>query len=315
MSFGTDGNAPAVQPIVEAINYAVDRDIVLVASAADAAVEEQGDPANLLQPTGSGPDITAGRGLSVTAADFAGNRAQFAGRGSQISLASFGAFMPGAGAGPAGLLGAFPAATTELETGSMSILFPQPGCACRAGLRGDLRFAYLQGTSMAAPHVAAIAALARKLNPDLKAPDIIRVLKETAARPAGTWTPELGWGILDAGRALSSARAIDRRAPRSKLTAPKRLKTPRAFKIRWSGTDPAPAGLKSSGIKVYEVYRSTDRGPYKRIKRTRGVTTTIKAKRGASYRFYTVAIDRAGNREAVPPKPDVTTRVDGKLAR
>ena len=30
--------------------------------------EEQGDPANLLQPTGTGPDITAGRGLSVTAA-------------------------------------------------------------------------------------------------------------------------------------------------------------------------------------------------------------------------------------------------------
>jgi hypothetical protein len=30
---------------------------------------------------------------------------------------------------------------------------------------------------------------------------------------------------------------------------------------------------------------------------------------GARYRFYTVAVDVAGNREAVPSRPDLTMRV------
>ncbi|MEA2130987.1 MAG: serine protease, partial [Solirubrobacteraceae bacterium] len=71
MSFGTDGTTPPAQAILDAINYAVAHDVVLVAAAADAPVEEQGDPANVLQPTGTGPDLTAGRGLTVTAANFA----------------------------------------------------------------------------------------------------------------------------------------------------------------------------------------------------------------------------------------------------
>ncbi len=92
MSFGTDGSQPAARAIVDAIDYAVKRDVVLVAAAADEPVQEQGDPSNVLQPTGSGADITAGRGLSVTAANFADRRASFAGLGSQISLAAYGAY-------------------------------------------------------------------------------------------------------------------------------------------------------------------------------------------------------------------------------
>ncbi|MEA2137143.1 MAG: serine protease, partial [Solirubrobacteraceae bacterium] len=220
MSFGTDGSAPAARAITDAVDYAVAHDVVLVAAAADAPVEQQGDPANVLQPTGSGPDITAGRGLSVTAANFADQRASFAGRGSQISLAAYGAFADVIG--PAGLLGAFPGNPTQLESGG-SLLFPQPPCGCRTQVGNDRRYAYLQGTSMAAPIVAGVAALARVLNPDAQAADIIRALKETASRPAGSgWSPELGWGILNAGAALAAVAAIDRRAPISKLRGPAR---------------------------------------------------------------------------------------------
>ena len=61
--------------------------------------------------------------------------------------------------------------------------------------------------------------MARHLNADATVGDIIRAFKETASRPAGSaWGPELGWGILDAGAALNAVRAIDRRAPQSKLT-------------------------------------------------------------------------------------------------
>ncbi|MEJ7797867.1 MAG: S8 family serine peptidase [Solirubrobacteraceae bacterium] len=308
MSFGTNGAAPATRAITEAIDYAVDKDVVLVAAAADRPVEQQGDPANLLQPTGSGSDITAGRGLSVTAADFFDRRAPFAGRGSQISLAAYGSFDQTLG--PPGLISGFPGNPTKLESGGGGLL-PQPPCNCRAQIGGDNRYAYLQGTSMAAPIVAATAALTRTLNPDLSAAEVIRVLKQTASRPAGSgWTPELGWGIVNAGAALNAAAAIDRTAPASKLRGPKRVRRPRTVKLTWSGSDPAPVKLTASGIAHYEVYRSTDRKAYKRIKRTSKTSLRVLTRAGSRYRFYTIAVDKAGNREAVPRRRDLSTLVD-----
>lgn len=308
MSFGTDGQIAPSRAIVEAIDYAVAKDAVLVAAAADSPTEEQGDPGNLLQPTGSAPDITAGRGLTVTASNHAGARAAFAGRGSQISLAAPGSF--GDGVGPAGIFAAFPANTTELES-SGGLLFPNPGCRCRANFNGDGRYAYLEGTSMAAPIVAGIAALARTVNPSATARDVVRALKETATRPAGTgWSPELGWGVVNAAAAVNAVRAIDRVAPESKLTGRTRIRAARSFTLRWSGQDPAPAGLTASGVAVYEVYRSVNRGRYTRIKRTRATRLKVMVRPGSRYRFYTVAVDRAGNREPVPARPDLSTRVD-----
>ena len=65
---------------------------------------------------------------------------------------------------------------------------------------------------MSAAIVSAVAALVRQVNPDLSARQVARLLKDTAKRPPGTgWTPELGWGIVDAGAATTAARAIGRR--------------------------------------------------------------------------------------------------------
>jgi serine protease len=307
MSFGTDGTTPPAQTILDAINYAVAHDVVLVAAAADAPVEEQGDPANVLQPTGTGPDLAAGRGLTVTAANFADARAAFAGRGSQISLAAYGSFADTGG--PLGIFAAFPGNATELESGG-GLLLPRPGCGCRTQFEGDNRWAYLQGTSMAAPMVAATAALVRHFNPDLHAPDVIRLLKQTATRAAGTgWTPDLGWGIVNAGAALTAARTIDRRPPSSALRAPTRVPTPRSITLRWRGTDTAAAGLVASGVDRYEIYRSTNRRAYRRIATTHATRMKLRVRRGSRYRFYSIAIDRAGNREPVPARPDRSTRV------
>lgn len=303
MSFGTTGVA-APQPIVDAVKYAAAKGVILVAAASDKPVDEQGYPSNLLQPAGSGPDLATNIGLTVTAANFAGQRASFAGRGTQISLASFGAFE---GPGPRGIFSAFPSNATDLERASTLLNPGGSDCRCRTSFLGDSRFAYLQGTSMAAPMVTGIAAMARHLNPDASGAEIIRAMKESAARPAGSgWTPELGWGIVDAGAAINVVRAIDRRAPQSKLTG--RAKG-RVVTLRWTGSDNAPANLTPSGVDVYEVFRSANRRPYRRLKRTRKTSLTMKAKAGSLYRFYTVAVDKAGNREAAPSKPDLSTRI------
>ena len=304
MSFGTDGSQPAADAVVRAIDYAYQRGVVMVAAAADDPVTEQGDPSNVLQPTGSGPDITAGKGLSVTAADFNDDRAYFAGRGTQISLAAYGAF--GTPGGPAGIFGAFPANITSLDTGPP----PNAPCACRTTFQGDKRYAYIQGTSMAAPMVAAVAALMSHLNPDLNAGDIIRLIKETANRPAGArFSPELGWGILDARAALDAARGQDRTAPISHLRAPSVVHGAKRFKVRWSGFDPAPAGLVASGILHYEVWRSVNGRPAERVAVTSATSRRFYGRRGSRYAFYTIAVDRAGNREAGPTRPDARVRV------
>ena len=303
MSFGDDGSVPPSDAIRAALDFAVSREVVLVAAAANEPVEEQGQPANVLQPTGTAPDLALGKGLSVTAANFSNQRASFAGRGTQISLASYGSYGSG---GPRGIFAAFPANTTEIETGLLGIPPIPPCTSCRTTFNGDRRYAYLQGTSMAAPQVAGIAALVKRLNPDLKALEIVRILKETATNPG--WEPELGWGIVDAGAAVEAARVIDRGAPISRLRAPRRSGS-RSFRLTWTGADPATPGLVPSGVRRYEVFASAGGGGFRRIARTKKQSVRFTGRPGARYRFFTVAIDKTGNRETKPIRADAMTRV------
>jgi serine protease len=307
MSFGTDGSRPAARGVVDAIDYAYHRGAVLVAAAADDPIEEQGDPSNVLQPTGTGPDLTRGKGLDVTAATFDDVRAGFAGRGTQISIAAYGAYGAAGGGGPRGLFGAFPGNLTALDTGSV-VPFTEP-CNCRAAFNGDTRYAYLQGTSMAAPQVTAAAALVRHLNPDLTAADVIQIIKRTARQPAGGgWNADLGWGILNAGAAVAAARATDRRAPVSKLTSSHRLSHGR-LTLRISGSDSAPAAVVASGIARFEVWRSLNGAPARRIAKTSKRTLRVRGLRGSTYAFYSVAVDRAGNRESPPRRADARVKL------
>jgi serine protease len=307
LSFGpSQPEANSASPAeVRALSYAAARHVVLVAAAADNAGSEQGDPANVLQPAGTGPDLSAGLGLDVTAADSSGHRAGFAGYGSEISLAAFGALSPGAGGlagivAPPGIFGAFPAGPTDVEA-------PPSPCGCRTIFAGSTSYAYLQGTSMAAPQVTAAAALMRGMNPYATVADIITTLKRTATRPAGTgWTSDLGWGILNAGAALEASRRIDRLSPVSHVLAP-RVARRRSFVLRWVGHDQRRPELIASGISVYEVYvRAGHRRP-RRLARTFRHTLVIRGRPRGRYVFFTVAVDRAGNRESHPV--DAVTRV------
>ena len=315
MSFGyEDRSAPPARALVDAVDLAYSRDVVLVAAAANEDTEEQGAPANLLQPTGTGPDPAQGKGLSVTAADFYDRRATFgrdvggdpvrAGRGTQISLAAYGTF--DADRGPGGLFTAFPGNTTDLERGTL--VPPQPPCGCRASFAGDPRYAYLQGTSFAAPQVAAVGALLRDLNPPVPVARVLRIIKETARRPASTgWSPELGWGIVDAGAAVEAIRVIDLDPPTSRVTRSRRVRG-RAVTLRWSGSDAARPGVVPAGIRSYRVYARRGSGPARRVAMTARRSARLRGRPGARYSVWTRALDRAGNLEPAPSRPDAAVR-------
>ena len=297
MSFG---GGPGTAVLSLAIDYALSKGVVPVAAASNDAISEQAAPASELQPNDA-QDINAGRGLVVTGADFSDRNAA-TGFGPGISVAAYG-FYDGIAPyeGPLGLVSTYPGNSVPSD----GIL----GCNCRTSIGGDNRYARLEGTSMAAPQVAALAAMIGQLNPSLSAREKMRVIKATA-RGGGRHGAALGYGIINAGRAVDAARRIDRRAPESRARARKRVrlrgKRRLRVRIRWRGKDlSGRAGLIASGVRSYDLYLKSGRGRTRRIRRsTRRHTTVVRLRRG-TYRLYTRARDAAGNVEPRPRKADV----------
>lgn len=298
MSFGGGPDSAALDAAIQA---AYERGIVLVAAASNQEDDEQGAPASHLQP-GDAANLAAGRGLVVTAADFTDRRAG-TGRGPQISLAAYGFFDESAG--PPGVISTYPGSATAQDVPACSPLV-LPACPRRA-FSGDDSYAYLQGTSMSTPQVAALAALVGALNPHLAAGEKLRLIKQSARR-AGGWSPELGWGILDAGAAVDAARRIDRLAPSSSA----RLRGRRGgrVRLRLHARDRAGGeGLVPSGVRRLELYGRRGRRPARRLRRVEARRALALRLRPGVWRLHTRALDAAGNREAAPPRPDVRVRI------
>ena len=60
---------------------------------------------------------------------------------------------------------------------------------------GGFEYSYMDGTSMASPHVAGVAALLMAAHPNATVFDIATVLKETARHPGGDHNrPDNRWG-------------------------------------------------------------------------------------------------------------------------
>ncbi len=84
----------------------------------------------------------------------------------------------------------------------------------------DFGYWFFQGTSMATPHVAGVAALV--IATGLTAPDQVRAAIQTTARDKGAagWDPYYGWGIVDAYGAVSYTAAPSHDVAVAALTAP-----------------------------------------------------------------------------------------------
>lgn len=167
----------------KAIDYAVSRDVLLVAAVGND--HDSGNPvqypAALLQPLGS--NGAGGAGLAVGASTTTGERASFSNTGSYLSLVA-----PGEN-----VFGAISAGTSE----SRWPRAPLPGS--RAGLYG-----YASGTSFAAPQVAGAAALVWAANPSLTAAAVADILEQTASGQ-GAWNDAVGFGVLDVAAAVRRA--------------------------------------------------------------------------------------------------------------
>jgi subtilisin family serine protease len=178
-------------PVEEsAVEYAARRGVLLVAAAGNEALDGNPPeyPAALLQPVGSSG--VGGLGLAVGASGFDGQRAPFSEFGSFVSLAAPGLSVFGA-----------------VATRSMPAVFPRTGLqGATVGLYG-----FASGTSFAAPQVAGAAALVWAANPSLSAQGVAEILKQTASGK-GSWSPQLGFGVIDIAAAVEQALAIAARA-------------------------------------------------------------------------------------------------------
>jgi serine protease len=316
MSFG--GGSPS-QNLKAAIDFAWANGVVPVAAAANepnppASVNY---PAQYIQPEGSGPNIDAGEGLVVTSANYFGLRSATAQRNTGVSVAGFGSATDAISGGQQGILSTWPPPPVTLDQ-----------LGVRTSLFGDDRFAYLAGTSMANPQVAGLVALMRSANPGLSAAKLIRLVKLTAGSCA-QYKDGLGWGVIRADHAVAAAVNKDIDPPGSEITGAKRIrrlvrtgavlarKRPRGnVSVELRKSDGACSKeLPTAGVQKTIIFASANGGVYRRVAKTKKDVARFFLKPGRRYRLYSIAVDGADNREAVPTAPDAKVRPKRRSAR
>jgi serine protease len=168
MSLGGFGESRALE---DAIAYAHQKNVVLVAAAGNANTNSAAFPARY-------PDV-----IAVSALDAAGVKAPYSNFGAGVDLAA-----PGGSRDPSNpdsIANGILQETIDPETGAAS-------------------WRSLQGTSMAAPHVSAVAALLKAVGID-EPNEITAILKTSARSVQDDPLNHYGAGQLDAGAAIDQA--------------------------------------------------------------------------------------------------------------
>jgi len=242
-----------------AIDFAASHGALLVAAAGNEG--QRGNPveypAALLQPVGS--NGAGGTGLAVGASTAEGVAAAFSNAGSYLSLAA-----PGVN-----VLGAL--SSTAPATAFSP--FALPGST--AGLYG-----YGSGTSYAAPQVAGAAALVWAANPTLTAQGVADALKQSATG-AGTWSPQLGYGVIDVAAAVARAAGSPRAATTVELDG---SRSGRLVRLSWRG----------EGAAAYRLSVRKDNAAPRVILSGSSTTASYALKPGHRYSFFVEAINEAG---------------------
>lgn len=150
------GNYAQADFLHDAIKYAYDRDVVLIAASGNDNTERPGYPAAY-------PEVFA-----VAATNNQKEKASFSNYGDYIDVAA-------------------------------------PGDSVASTYPGS-QYAALSGTSMASPHVAALAGLIRSVNPDLSNEEVMELMR-VSANDLGSSGKDIyfGYGEIDVNKALNAA--------------------------------------------------------------------------------------------------------------
>ena len=178
LSIGGDGSSAIER---RAIRWAARHDVLIVAAAGN--VHDQGNPVQYPAALLGGKH---GAGLAVGATSMDGTRAYFSNTGSYLSLAA-----PG--------YNVFAGESATSDWPHAELPWQSPGY-----------YGWASGTSFSAPEVAGVSALVWGVNPQLTAPQVAWVLKHSAT--GNGWSPQLGWGTLNAAAAVELARVTPGKA-------------------------------------------------------------------------------------------------------
>lgn len=151
------GNYAQAQFLHDAIKYAVEKGVVVVAASGNDNTDRPGYPAAY-------PEV-----IAVAATDEGGKKAAYSNYGDYIDVAA-------------------------------------PGTSIASTYPGG-RYAALSGTSMACPHVAALASLIKAANPGLSPQEVAEILRSTARDLGETGKdPYFGYGEINVQSALQTVR-------------------------------------------------------------------------------------------------------------
>lgn len=243
---------------VRALEYALTKDVLLVAAAGNEALRGNpvSYPAALLQPVNS--NGVGGYGLSVGASTITGARADFSNHGSYISLAAPGEEVFGA-----------------ISKDSSPKDFP------RVALPGSTKglYGYSSGTSFSAPQVAGAAALVWAANPSLSSRQVADILKQTASG-GGQWNPELGYGVINVAAAVEVAAVT----PAVSLTA---VKYGDAARLSWRGST-----RKEKAYRILTLGAKDEE--HVLVPSTTERSQTFQGSKGVTYAFVVESLDAAG---------------------
>jgi hypothetical protein len=132
----------------------------------------------------------------------------------------------------------------------------------------------------------------------------VRALQGT---PSGTVVDAEARIVFDTNAPIDTPRVfntLDGGIPVSSVTEAVATATAGVYRVSWTGQD-EPEG---SGLAGFDLYVSRDGGPFEVwLANTTLQTSLFVGDAEATYAFYSVAIDRTGNREPAPLAPDTAT--------